>query len=418
MGETTVERRKAAAAPPEAPAQAVDVSFVLPCLNEAAALPGCLERAFEALRELEAAHGLRGEVLVADNGSTDGSREVARALGARVVEVPVRGYGAALIGGMRAAAGRYLVMGDSDGSYDFLEAVPMVEALIRGADICMGSRFKGTILPGAMPWKNRYIGNPVLTGILRLLYNSRVSDAHCGLRALTKESFDRMALNAGGMEFASEMVLKAALLKLRVEEVPVTLSPDPEGRMPHLRPWRDGWRHLRYMLMLSPVWLFLAPALVFGLGATVIFVALLSHPGEESVRLGGLRFGDHWMIMAGGMMAAAHQMVLFGGAALIYGIRAGYRRPGPVMTHILKWARLEHLLLLSAAFAIGALAFFGRVIWSWSETRFTELDELRSMVSAATLGLLGVQSFFGGFLISIVAGNEARFPLSGTPDGT
>lgn len=227
--------------PPSGP----DVSIVLPCLNEAATLGACIARAQEALAILEARHGLSGEVVVADNGSTDGSRGIAMGLGARVVEVRDRGYGAALSGGFAAARGRFLVMGDSDCSYDFLECVGMVEALAGGAELCMGSRFKGRILPGAMPWKNRWIGNPALSAILRLLFRTGVSDAHCGLRALTRDAFERLRLTSAGMEFASEMVVKAALLGMRVAERPVTLSPDRRGRPPHLRPWRDGWRHLR-----------------------------------------------------------------------------------------------------------------------------------------------------------------------------
>ena len=237
-----------------------DVSIVLPCLNERQALGHCLDSARQALDIIAARHGLSGEIVVADNGSTDGSRDLAISIGARLVDVPVPGYGAALRGGLASAEGRFLVMGDADGSYDFREAVPMVEALLDGADICMGSRFKGGIAPGAMPWMNRYIGNPILTGLLNLLFHCKVDDAHCGLRALTKPCFERLRLDGSGMEFASEMLLKAVLLEQRIAEVGVTLRPDRRGRPPHLRPWRDGWRHLRYLLMLSPFWLFGLPA--------------------------------------------------------------------------------------------------------------------------------------------------------------
>ena len=241
--------------------EVVGVSFVLPCLNEAQSLEHCIGVIREALAELDHRLGLTGEIVVADNGSTDGSQALAERLGARVVPVAERGYGAALRGGFEAARGRYLVMGDSDGSYDFREATAMVEALMSGADLCMGSRFKGGIKPGAMPWKNRYIGNPILTGILNLLFGAGISDAHCGLRALTKPCFERLELTGSGMEFASEMVIKAALKGERIVERPATLSPDLRDRAPHLRPWRDGWRHLRYLFMLSPFWLFAAPAL-------------------------------------------------------------------------------------------------------------------------------------------------------------
>src|SRR5919199_4952365 len=237
-----------------------DVSIVMPCLDEREGLAHCIARAYEALEALAVRRGLTGEIIVADNGSTDGSQALARRLGARVVPIARRGYGAALRGGFEAARGRYLVMGDADGSYDFMDAVGMVEALTQGADLCIGSRFKGGIAPGAMPWKNRYIGNPILTGVLNLLFGAHIDDAHCGLRALTKACFGRLRLEGSGMEFASEMIIKATLLGERIVEVPATLARDLRGRPPHLRPWRDGWRHLRYILMLSPHWLFGAPA--------------------------------------------------------------------------------------------------------------------------------------------------------------
>jgi glycosyltransferase involved in cell wall biosynthesis len=251
----------------------IDVSIVMPCLNERQSLGHCIAVAQRALDLLKERHGLAGEIVIADNGSIDGSQDLARTLGARVVNVTAHGYGAALCGGFSAARGRYLVMGDADGSYDFLETVPMVEALANGADICMGSRFKGGIKPGAMPWKNRHIGNPILTSLLNLLFRAGIDDAHCGLRALTKSCFERLRLEGSGMEFASEMIIKATLLNQRIVEVPATLWPDLRGRAPHLRPWRDGWRHLRYLLMLSPAWLFGIPA---GLLATVSLAILMT----------------------------------------------------------------------------------------------------------------------------------------------
>lgn len=393
---------------PDAGRRRPDVSIVMPCLNEAAALPGCLLRASEALAVLRERHGLSGEIVVADNGSTDASRQIAADCGARVVPVAERGYGAALIGGFRAARGRFLVMGDCDGTYDFAEAVPMVEALAEGADLCMGSRFTGDIKPGAMPWKNRYIGNPTLSLVLRVLFRAHVNDAHCGLRALTSDCFGRLGLTSPGMEFASEMVVKASLLNCRVVEVPVTLWPGAPGRTPHLRPWRDGWRHLRYMLMLSPTWLFLAPALGFGLFGALIFGALLARPDRDMVSIAGIQFGNHWMIAAGAMITVAHQTMLFGVAALVYGIREGYRRPGRFLGRLLRWIRLEHLLVASVVLLVAGLALLSSVLLNWSGSRFGALDAVRQMVGGATLCVLGLQSFFGGFLISITAGNEAR----------
>ncbi|MEL7486502.1 MAG: glycosyltransferase family 2 protein, partial [Pseudomonadota bacterium] len=238
----------------------VDVSIVMPCLNETLSLPHCIANAKDALAQIKAQYGLEGEIVIADNGSTDGSQRLATSLGARVAPVRERGYGAALIGGAKAAAGRFILMGDCDGSYNFTEGVPMIGKLNEGYAVCMGSRFDGGIAPGAMPWKNRYIGNPVLTGILNLFFRTGVNDAHCGLRAITKEAFETLNLSGSGMEFASEMVIKAALKKLPMTQAPATLSKDLRDRPPHLRPWRDGWRHLRYLLMLSPTWLFAGTA--------------------------------------------------------------------------------------------------------------------------------------------------------------
>ena len=392
------------------------VSIVIPCLNEEATLGACITRAQEALAAIEASYSLPGEVLVADNGSTDASRAAARRHGARVVEVTERGYGAALLGGFAAARGRYLVMGDADGSYDFLEAVPMVEDLAAGADLCMGSRFKGEIRRGAMPWKNRWIGNPALSGILRLLFRTRVSDAHCGLRALTRDCLERLRLNSSGMEFASEMVVKAALLGMRVTERPVTLSPDLRGRPPHLRPWRDGWRHLRYMLMLSPGWLFFAPAAIFAVLGLLVFATLLLHQGQVMAPLGPIVVGDHWMIAAAGMLIMACQTAFFGLAALVHSWREGYRPPSSAMRRVLAATRLEYWLLGGAVLCLAGAGWVVGVVAGWAADGFGALSAVRELVGALTSIAIGLQAFFGGFLLSIIAGNRARLATtSATP---
>lgn len=384
------------------------LSIVIPCLNEAATIGPCVKRAAEAIEAMRSRFGLDGEIIVADNGSDDGSQDLARLNGARVVTVARRGYGAALIAGMKAARGRYLVMGDADGSYDFMESVAMVETLIDGGDICMGSRFRGEIKPDAMPWKNKYLGNPVLSAILRLLFKTEISDAHCGLRALTRECFDDLSLTSPGMEFASEMVLKASMTGRAITEVPITLWPDGRGRAPHLRPWRDGWRHLRFMLMLSPYWLFLVPSALLGLIGLTLFVALLTQPEGSMLRVAGLAFGDHWMILAAGMMTIAHQLWLFGFAAAINGVKEGYRRPSPRLIRSLHAARLEHMLLAGLfLIAIGALVM-GKVVLGWAGDDFGALAARRDVIAGTTLFVLGVQNGFGGFLLSIVAGNRAR----------
>jgi hypothetical protein len=384
------------------------VSIVMPCLNEAGTIRECVARAFEALRAIEHRHGLSGEVIVADNGSTDGSREIARSAGARVVPVTERGYGAALIGGFTAARGRFLVMADADMSYDFMDAVPMIERLVAGADLCMGSRFAGEIKPGAMPWKNRYIGNPALSGILRLLFRTRIRDAHCGIRALTRECFEHLGLTANGMEFASEMVLKSSLLGMRVDEVPVTLSPDRRGRPPHLRPWRDGWRHLRYMLMLSPTGLFFAPAALFGSAGLFIFAVLLSQPDKEMAQFGPLLLGDHWMIAASAMIGVAFQTAIFGGAALLYGLKEGYRRPTDGLRRLLKASRLEYWLMTGAGLILVGFLGMAVIVSEWAAGGFGPLRAMRPLVASSTAFLVGFQVFYGGFLLSIISGNEAR----------
>ncbi|HTX47911.1 MAG TPA: glycosyltransferase family 2 protein [Caulobacteraceae bacterium] len=385
----------------------VDVSFVLPCLNEVQCLEPCIVMIREALADLKSRLGLSGEIIVADNGSTDGSQALAMRLGARVVPVPERGYGAALRGGFTAARGRYLVMGDADGSYDFRESPPMIEKLMGGAGLCMGSRFKGGIKPGAMPWKNRYIGNPALTGILNLLFRSNVDDAHCGLRALTKACFERLGLTGSGMEFASEMVIKAALKGEVIAQSPVTLSPDLRDRPPHLRPWRDGWRHLRYLFMLSPFWLFAAPAIVVAsAGAVILAIAswfALTEPHARSF------FGDYWVVLAGAMVAASHNAGLFGFASYLLGVRNGYRRPGGWMAKLARSVTLETMLIGGGLLMLVGFAVLVAVAFSWLARNFGPAPRVLPAVLGTLLMTLGVQNIFGGFILSIVSGHEARF---------
>jgi len=272
----------------------MEVTILMPCLNEAETLADCIAAAQRGLSNA----GVKGEILIADNGSTDGSQDIARKLGARVVDVPEKGYGNALRTGMEAAAGQFLIMGDSDLSYDFAEIKPFVEKLRAGADLVMGCRMPaggGKIIPGAMPWKHRWIGNPVLTFIGRLLFRCPAHDFHCGLRALTKDAFHKMDLRTTGMEFASEMVIKASLRGLRIEEVPITLHKDGRSRPPHLRSWRDGWRHLRLMLLSTPRWLILYPGLVMLVTSVGFFACLMIAPiaaGEVNFDLSTLEIAS------------------------------------------------------------------------------------------------------------------------------
>ena len=381
----------------------VDVSIVIPCLNEAQSLDHCISNARTALFAIQAKYDLKGEIVVADNGSTDGSQAIASSGGARVVDVDKRGYGAALIGGMASAKGRYLVMADADGSYNFLDCVPMIGRLQQGADICMGSRFRGGIKPGAMPWKNRYIGNPLLTGILNLFFRSGIDDAHCGIRALTAEAFRKLQLNSSGMEFASEMVIKASLKGLRMDQVPATLEPDLRDRPPHLRPWRDGWRHLRYLVMLSPTWAFGVPAAAaMSLGALILGTALLFEPGQGP-------FGASWSIIAGFLFTCGHFAAIMALAMHLHGVREGYRIMRPSVRRFSQLVTLETCIVGGLALIGLALAGLVKVASGWSEGGFVALPSVLPLVLAAVSGAVGVQTLLGGFVLAIVGGHTADF---------
>lgn len=387
-------------------ARAVDVSIVMPCLDEAISLPHCIANARRALDLIEAQHGLFGEIVIADNGSTDGSQKLATDLGARVVPVARRGYGAALIGGCEGAYGRYLLMGDADGSYDFTDGVAMIGELLAGVDLCMGSRFKGGIAPGAMPWKNRYVGNPVLTGILNLFFRSGISDAHCGLRAITRDCFTSLGLSGSGMEFASEMVIKASLRRFRLAEVPATLSVDLRQRAPHLRPWRDGWRHLRYLLMLSPTWVFGVPGVVALAAGFLIFAMALMQafvPGSFPA------VGNYWVVLASALVSGGHLCGMLAFAGKLYGLRAGYRSPRSWELRFGDRLSLEAMLLSGLALGGSGVALLFAVFWKWTERDFGATYSILPAMLGTTLVTLGMQTVMGGFLMAILGGNESRF---------
>ncbi len=398
--------------PPTAPAterraeerrgvQTPDVTILMPCLDEVLTLPTCIEWAHAAAAELRE-HGLTSEILISDNGSTDGSIEYARKHGCRVVHCPKRGYGYALIWGGRAARGKYIVMGDSDASYDFREGVPMVLRLKEGYDVCMGNRFKGRIMPGAMPWKNKYIGNPTLSGLLNVFYRAGVHDAHSGLRAITKEAFNSLKLSCGGMEFASEMVVKAALHHLKMTEVPITLHVDGRDREPHLRPWRDGYRHLRFLVMMSPLWLYFIPSALLLMASCFIISALLTTPAGEVWRVGPLWVGDHWMILAGGGIAIGYSAFLAGLSAWVFSIRQGARAPTRRFDRLRPYMTVESALAFGALLVVAGLGTIGYVVANWSEAAFGNLQMTREMVLATSLLVMGFQTLFGGCLLAFL----------------
>lgn len=377
----------------------------MPCLNEAESVAACIEAALRGLDEA----GASGEVIVADNGSTDGSREIAASLGARVVAVRRKGYGAALMGGFEAAKGQFIVMGDADASYDFGTLGPFLERLRAGDDLVMGNRFKGGIEPGAMPLLNRYLGNPVLSFIGRLFFGSKIGDFHCGLRAFRRDILPKLGLQSEGMEFASEMVVKATLSGLTISEVPTTLSPALRSRAPHLRPWRDGWRHLRFLLLFSPRWLFLYPGAALMLLGLVLMVALL--PGE--VALFGTRFDVHTMVYASAMIVVGYQAILFAAFARIYATIEGFLPARQWLEDLTERITLEAGVLTGIALTTaGALLTVVAVI-IWGGSGFGPLhyrETLRIVIPASTLLILGVQTVFSSFFLSILGIEHSRQP--------
>ena len=370
----------------------------MPCLDEVETLAACIAEARVAI----AKGGYTAEIIVADNGSTDGSQLLARELGAKVVDVQRKGYGSALIGGIDAAQGRFVVMGDADASYDFAAIAPLIAKLRDGNDLVVGNRFLGGIEPGAMPWSHRWLGNPVLSSINRMFFHAPVGDTHCGLRAFTKDAYAKMRLRATGMEFASEMVIKASLKGMRITEVPVVLRPDGRSRPPHLRTWRDGWRHLRFMLLFSPRWLFLYPGLallVVGLGLSALLVA-------GPLRIGGVRLDIHTMLVAGFLALLGYQLVLFAVFTKMFAIREGFHPPHPALQTLLRYITLEVGLLAGALMVVGGLVALILAVTSWQSVGFGNLNPsttMREVIPAVVLLSLGTQTIFASFFISILS---------------
>ena len=378
-------------------ARAIEVTVLMPCLNEAETLAVCIEKAKACL----AREGIVGEVLIADNGSTDGSQAIAAAHGARVVDVVDKGYGAALQGGIAAARGRFVIMGDADDSYDFENLRPFVERLRAGDELVMGNRFRGGIKPGAMPPLHRYLGNPVLTAIGRIFFPSPVRDFHCGLRGFDRDAIRALDLHTTGMEFASEMVVKATLNRLRVSEVPTTLSPDGRSRAPHLRSWRDGWRHLRFLLMYSPRWLFLYP----GLALTIAGLAAMLWLTPAPRTIGGVTFDVTTLLYAAIAAVVGVQTVGFAVFSKIYAIRAGLLPHDEALDRALDAINLERGLIAGGAMFLLGLGGAIYSVIEWKNAQFGAMvpaELLRIAIPSATAIAIGTSVMFMSFFLGLL----------------
>ncbi len=375
----------------------LEVSVVMPCLNEARTVGVCVDKALACLKKLK----VKGEVVVADNGSTDGAQDIARAHGARVVPVERKGYGSALQGGIAAARGKFIIMGDADDSYDFSRLEGFVERLHQGHDLVMGNRFRGGIMPGAMPWMHRYIGNPILSGILNLFFHSGIGDAHCGLRAFRKESYQRLGLSTPGMEFASEMVVRASLQKQKISEVPVVLHPDGRDRPPHLRSFRDGWRHLRFLLLLCPLWLYLIPASLLLGGGLGLMAWLTGGPRQ----VGGIVFDVHTMLLGSLAVILGYQTIWLWAYAKIHGWTSGLLPAETFSRRVFDHVNLERGLLAGAVLLLAGLGLNGWLVHTWLGQDFGPLDvtiTLRFALWGFTAMVLGVQTIYGSFFLSML----------------
>ncbi len=373
----------------------------MPCLNEAETIARCIEKARLGIQRA----GVPGEIIIADNGSTDGSQAIAKNMGVRVVPVKEKGYGSALRGGIRAALGKWIIMADADDSYDFSELTGFVKKFQEGFELVMGCRLPvggGAILPGAMPWKNRWLGNPVLSFIGRFFFKCPAHDFHCGMRGFTREAFEKMELQTTGMEFASEMVIKATLRKFKITEVPITLYPDGRSRPPHLKPWRDGWRHLRFMLLYSPRWLFLVPGLLLSALGT-LFAAMLS---VNDIMIGGIELNVGTLMMACMAVVVGFQLVAFAFFTRVFAVAEGLLPEDPRLTRVFKIFTLEKGIVAGLAVLLAGIILFLRALWLWKQAHFGLLpsmeENLRRLIPAATLVVVGVQTIFSSFFMSVL----------------
>ncbi|MCA0427284.1 MAG: glycosyltransferase family 2 protein [Bacteroidetes bacterium] len=382
--------------------ESIELSVVMPCLNEAETLGTCIKKANSWLQ----ANGVAGEVVIGDNGSTDGSQAIAESLGARVIPVPRKGYGAALMGAIEAARGKYVIMGDSDDSYDFSNLGPFLEQLRKGHDLVMGNRFLGGVAPGAMPFLHKYLGNPVLSFIGRLFFNCPVRDFHCGLRGFRQDIVSLVDLKTTGMEFASEMVVKSTLFGLKITEVPTTLSKDGRSRPPHLRTWRDGWRHLRFLLIYSPRWLFLYPGLFLMVLGLVLGLLVIQGPLGLFEQV---YFDTNTLLYAGAFTVVGFQALSFGVFTRTYAVEAGFLPAKDSLERLIAKFSLETGLLIGLFLFLAGLGGTFYSLFVWEESNFGQLDYpriLRIVIPSAISIIIGMQTVLSSFFLGVLSVNK------------
>jgi len=379
----------------------IELSIVMPCLNEAETLAICITKANTWLKN----NNVKGEVVIGDNGSTDGSQEIAKNLGARVIDIPRKGYGSALMGAIEASYGKYVIMGDSDDSYDFGNLTLFVQELRNGYDLVMGNRFKGGVAKGAMPFLHRYLGNPVLSFIGRLFFGSKAGDFHCGLRGFRQDIVSHLNLQTTGMEFASEMVVKATIFDLKIIEVPTTLSPDGRSRPPHLRTWRDGWRHLRFLLLYSPKWLFLIPGIFLMLLGFIMGVFIIQGP----VHLFNMYLDTNTLLYAAAFVITGFQAINFAIFTRTYAIQVGFLPQNQTLNKMYKYVNLESSLIVGLI--VTALGIGGSVysLMIWNKANFGYLDYssiLRLVIPSVVCIIIGLQIVLSSFFLSVLGVNK------------
>lgn len=375
----------------------VELSIVMPCLNEAETIATCIEKAISCLQQ----HNIEGEIVIADNGSTDGSQAIAQKLGARVINVIDKGYGNALKGGIEAANGKYVIMGDADDSYDFTALMPFLKKLREGYDLVMGNRFKGGIKKGAMPWLHKYLGNPVLSFIGRLFFNINIGDFHCGLRGFSKAAYTTMDLQSTGMEFASEMIVKSKLKNLSIIEVPTTLSPDGRSRKPHLKTWSDGWRHLRFLMLYAPNWLFLYPGILASLLGFVVSIVLIFNP----VTFQNITLDVHTLLYTSALFVIGFQFIIFYGLTKIFAVENKLLPKTNRYNKIFKILNLEKGLIIGALLLCIGIVLSIKALNAWQDVNFGNLNTtttMRLIIPAVTTLQLGVQTILFSLFFSIL----------------